>query len=256
MDELSMYTSHGNKKRGVVLYNYNEIPHFLKGNPFILNGYRAHLPSSLCVKSLFVWSNETLNIWTHMVGFLIFFFLCIYDNLFLIPQYDGTKIDHLMYTVFLTCFMFCMLCSTGYHLFCCHSEHICKWWLSLDLAGISVGLLGCYFPAVFYAFYCFEMWKIFYLVVVSCLMLLTLVMQLHPRYLSSRWAVRRLVLLCGVVGFGIVPVTHWIYLHGGYNAPIVMEFLPKVAVMYILGILALTFYATKVPERCCPEFLD
>ena len=47
-------------------------------------------------------------------------------------------------------------------------------------------------------------------------------MQLHPRYLTSRWAIRRLILLCTVVGFGVIPVTHWIYLHGGYKAPIVL----------------------------------
>ncbi|XP_070544927.1 progestin and adipoQ receptor family member 3-like isoform X2 [Ptychodera flava] len=256
MDELSQYTSHELKKRGIALYSYVDVPHFLKGNPFILTGYRAHLPPSLCIKSLFVWSNETLNIWTHLIGFFIFLFLCIYDNVVIIPRYEGTWVDHVMYSVFLTCFEFCMLCSAGYHLFCCHSEKVCKWWLSLDLAGISVGLLGCYVPAVYYAFYCFTGWQNFYLIVVSCLMLVTLFMQLHPRYLTSRWALRRLALLCTVVGFGIIPVTHWIYLHGGYTAPIVLEFLPKVAVMYVLGILALLFYATKFPERCCPGKVD
>lgn len=27
-------------------------------------------------------------------------------------------------------------------------------WLSLDLAGISLGVCACYIPAVYYAFYC------------------------------------------------------------------------------------------------------
>ena len=49
----------------------------------------------------------------------------------------------------------CMLCSVGYHLFSCHrSEQMCRRWLALDYAGISVGILGCYVPGVFYAFYC------------------------------------------------------------------------------------------------------
>lgn len=48
-----------------------------------------------------------------------------------------------------------MLCSVGYHLFCCHrSEKTSRRWLALDYAGISVGILGCYVPGVFYAFYC------------------------------------------------------------------------------------------------------
>lgn len=48
-----------------------------------------------------------------------------------------------------------MLCSVGYHLFACHrSEKTSRRWLSLDYAGISVGILGCYVPGIFYAFYC------------------------------------------------------------------------------------------------------
>jgi len=35
---------------GIPLYSYHEIPSFLKGNPYITDGYRAHLPPDLCVK--------------------------------------------------------------------------------------------------------------------------------------------------------------------------------------------------------------
>lgn len=48
-----------------------------------------------------------------------------------------------------------MLCSVGYHLFCCHrSEKTSRRWMALDYAGISIGILGCYVSGVFYAFYC------------------------------------------------------------------------------------------------------
>ncbi len=47
-----------------------------------------------------------------------------------------------------------MFCSAGYHLFSCQSEYSSRRWLSMDLAGVSVGLCGCYFPGAYYAFYC------------------------------------------------------------------------------------------------------
>ena len=48
-----------------------------------------------------------------------------------------------------------MLCSVGYHLFCCHrSEKTSRRWMALDYAGVSIGILGCYVPGVFYTFYC------------------------------------------------------------------------------------------------------
>ena len=38
--------------------------------------------------------------------------------------------------------------------FVCHSELVSRCWLSLDLAGVSVGLCGCYFPGAYYTLYC------------------------------------------------------------------------------------------------------
>ena len=51
-------------------------------------------------------------------------------------------------------FQICMFFSAFYHLFCCHSERVFHLWLSLDLAGVSLGVCACYVPAVYYAFYC------------------------------------------------------------------------------------------------------
>lgn len=49
----------------------------------------------------------------------------------------------------------CLLCSVGYHLFCCHrSEKTSRRWMALDYTGVSIGILGCYVPGVFYTFYC------------------------------------------------------------------------------------------------------
>lgn len=34
----------------IKLFHYNEIPDFLKGNPWVIEGYRAFLPFGLCMK--------------------------------------------------------------------------------------------------------------------------------------------------------------------------------------------------------------
>ena len=36
--------------RGIRLYTYEQIPGFLRENPYITDGYRAYLPSRLCIK--------------------------------------------------------------------------------------------------------------------------------------------------------------------------------------------------------------
>ncbi|EDO36328.1 predicted protein [Nematostella vectensis] len=239
--------------KDINLFDYHEIPYFLRGNVYVTNGYRAYLPVRMCIKSLFVWSNETINIWTHLLGFLVFSFLFLYNNIVVLPHIKGATIaDHMVFSALLIGFQICLLCSTGYHLFNCHSEKIFHRWFSLDLAGISLGLCSCYIPAVYYAYYCHVGLQTLYLVGVGILTTITLTLQFHPRFLSSVWATRRLLLFCCLVAYGVVPSVHWAYLSGGWDQPVVQIFIPKVIVMYVLGVLALVFYALKVPERYFP----
>lgn len=238
------------------LFQYNEIPDFLKGNPWVVKGYRAFLPFGQCMKSLFVWSNETLNIWTHLLGFLVFLILMLYDNLIAIPRLRGQMTDHIVMTLGLICFQFCMLCSTGFHIFCCHSERASRRWLQVDMTGVSIGIIGCYLPAVHYAFYCLSIWRDIYMIIITVLTVSTLWFQLHPHFFTSRWFYTRMAVYVGLVAYGIIPTMHWVYLNGGFDSPIVQLFVPKVTSMYILGMLAFAFYISKFPERMFPGLFD
>ena len=35
---------------GIPLYPYREVPSFLRGNPYITEGYRAYLSNEMCIK--------------------------------------------------------------------------------------------------------------------------------------------------------------------------------------------------------------
>jgi hypothetical protein len=52
------------------------VPHFL-WKPHVLSGYRTRLTAWQCVQSCFRLHNETANIWTHLVGAVVFFLLAI-----------------------------------------------------------------------------------------------------------------------------------------------------------------------------------
>ncbi|XP_014793861.1 PREDICTED: progestin and adipoQ receptor family member 3 isoform X2 [Calidris pugnax] len=222
--------------RGIRLYTYEQIPLFLKDNPYITDGYRAYLPSRLCLKSLFILSNETVNIWSHLLGFVLFFTLGIYDLTAVLPAAGASREDFVICSVCLFCFQVCMLCSVGYHLFCCHrSEKTSRRWMALDYAGISIGILGCYVSGVFYAFYC---------------------NNIHPSYLTQQWHRLRSIIFCSVSGYGIIPTIHWVWLNGGIGASIVQEFAPRVVVMYFIAAVAFLFYISKVPERYFPGQLN
>lgn len=56
-------------------------PAFLQDNEFILRGYRIGFNSRpKILKSLFLLHNETVNVWSHLIGVIVFLGLLIYTS--------------------------------------------------------------------------------------------------------------------------------------------------------------------------------
>ena len=53
------------------LITYEDLPHPWRVNPHIIKGYRFSESKIDCIKSVFNFSNETVNIWSHAVGLII-----------------------------------------------------------------------------------------------------------------------------------------------------------------------------------------
>ncbi|KAH0697408.1 hypothetical protein KY290_015275 [Solanum tuberosum] len=66
------------KKVKYQLVEYHSLPGYLKDNEYILGHYRAEWPLKQALLSIFTIHNETLNVWTHLIGFFLFLALTIY----------------------------------------------------------------------------------------------------------------------------------------------------------------------------------
>ncbi|XP_059293492.1 heptahelical transmembrane protein 4-like [Lycium ferocissimum] len=82
-DELLCAAKEGKGKRlwkkvKYQLVEYHSLPGYLKDNEYILGHYRAEWPLKQALLSIFTIHNETLNVWTHLIGFFLFLALTIY----------------------------------------------------------------------------------------------------------------------------------------------------------------------------------
>jgi adiponectin receptor len=54
-----------------------ELPKDRQENQYVLSGYRFYRSTKDCLKSLFKLHNETMNIWSHLLGFFFFSYLSV-----------------------------------------------------------------------------------------------------------------------------------------------------------------------------------
>lgn len=77
------------------LVDYHSLPGFLKDNEYIRSHYRSEWPLKQTLLSIFSIHNETLNVWTHLIGFFLFLSLTIYTAMKVPKVVDLHSLHHL-----------------------------------------------------------------------------------------------------------------------------------------------------------------
>jgi len=136
--------------------NFEELPEYMKDNEFIRSHYRPELRSyTECLRSIFGLHTESGNIWSHLLGCIIFigFVIKFYSN----PNsvFQGHEIGQkIVFCFFFIGVTLCLSLSTAYHTLSCHSDTVKKVTNKLDYVGISLLIVGSYIPWIYYGFYC------------------------------------------------------------------------------------------------------
>lgn len=144
-------------KKNARLLHRDELPRSMWINEHIKTGYRpTNLSHGLCIKSVFEWNNETINIWSHLLGFCYFSFMQWNSNVHVLPSLKAPFVDHLVTTVSVAGAQICMLLSVLYHTFGCIGIEQHDKWLRADVFGISIGIIGMYLSGIYMSFYCFS----------------------------------------------------------------------------------------------------
>ncbi|XP_028772787.1 heptahelical transmembrane protein 4 isoform X1 [Neltuma alba] len=82
------------KKVKYQLVEYHCLPGYLRDNEYILGHYRSEWPLKQALLSVFSIHNETLNVWTHLIGFFLFLALTIYTAMKVPKVVDLHSLQH------------------------------------------------------------------------------------------------------------------------------------------------------------------
>lgn len=152
-----------------LLLLWDDLPTWRRDNAFILSGYRRSTASFAdCFSSLGYLHNETVNIYSHLLGSAAFVSAAAFCAVIVAPRYaSATDADLLVFACFFAGAVLCLGMSATYHAIQCHSEGVSRWGNKLDYSGIVFLIVGSYVPALYYEFFCLPELLTFYLSIVS-----------------------------------------------------------------------------------------
>jgi len=239
--------------------SFAKLPNWMRDNEYIMFNYRPELNSfKECFKSILGVHSETGNIWTHLIGFVVFVVVTIIFYVKPLCDYCHTDLalgEKLIFLFFFLGAIFCLGLSFLFHTVCCHSESVSKLFCKLDYLGISLLTVGSFVPWIYYGFYCQFTAKVVYLTTISILAILTIVVTMFDCFSGPAYRPIRAGVFVALGGFGFVPSIHFL-IQAGWSTALVEASIHRVLIMGGLYILGAVLYGARIPERFLPGKCD
>ncbi|KAF7865605.1 uncharacterized protein EAF02_010028 [Botrytis sinoallii] len=237
------------------LITYDDLPSWHQDNPSIYTSYRP-ITHSLrdSLETFFTLHNETLNIHTHSLPFLISLLLTgLIFYVFSIHFPTSPLVDRFIFSLFFLTTMICMGFSMGYHTLMNHSKEMAEIWLKLDFVGIVLAILGDFVTGIYVAFYCEWRFQVGYWIIT--LTSATLILLLHPHFQGLRWRTFRVCIFIGTGCSAFAPIIHAIVYFGWHQV------VNGTGMPWYLGeggflVLGAVVYSLRIPECYFPGKFD
>jgi adiponectin receptor len=196
--------------------HFKNLPSWLQDNDFLHKGHRPPLPSfGACFKSIFRLHTETGNIWTHLLGCIMFIGTACY--FMLRPSFEVNLEEKLIFMAFFMGAIVCLGFSFAFHTLSCHSEMVGKLFSKLDYCGIALLIMGSFVPWLYYGFYCHYQHKVVYLSVVIVLGIFSIVASLWDKFSQPSLRPVRASVFMAFGLSGVVPAIHYVWMEGWFN---------------------------------------
>jgi adiponectin receptor len=170
------------------LQEWKDLARWRQDNEYIISGYRASSGSFWnCLESLKHIHNETINVYSHLAGGVLFLSLFFYV-LWKIGHHYTTiqRVDYIVFVAFFVSITTCFFLSAYFHTIANHSETVAACGVQLDYAGIVLLVWGAAMPSVYYGFYCDPNLRKVYWIVSSSIAFGCLLVTFNRRFQSSQ----------------------------------------------------------------------
>ena len=152
----------------VLLVLWDDLPTWQRDNKYIQSGYRRASNSFWkSFASLGYIHNESVNIYSHLIGAMLFLVtsVVLYSTLRL--RYEtASRADLFAFGCFFSGVALCLGMSAAYHAFSNHSSRVASLGNKLDYVGIVLLIWGSFVASIYYGFYCRSRLQMVYWVMV------------------------------------------------------------------------------------------
>ncbi|KAJ3397961.1 hypothetical protein HDU92_000062 [Lobulomyces angularis] len=251
-------------------YNFSELPLYLQDNDFIISGYRANYSFKESLISFFHLHNETGNVFTHFISFLIFL-IFIFDILIFqcnftlkLTGFNNLQLafdDRLIISGGCVSFIF----SASFHNFFCGNKKAYYFWGCLDYSGISALIFSSTVSLNYYLFYCEFNTRLIWSLLIAVINLTGIIGPMTNWWMGPKFRPIRtgLYMMSGAFVFG--PLFH--YMSSKTAKDLILQEKSMFHGMTSLGLFALpvscfiyicgaTLYVCRIPERFAPGKFD
>lgn len=252
---------------------WHELQEWQRDNHHILSGYRPAsnsyrkswwryvLTKSLKgliidIASLTYLHNESVNIYTHLIGTFVSIITSAILYQVLAPRYQGaTKEDVFVFGCFFFGAACCLGMSATYHTISNHSLEIAKFGNQLDYLGIVILIWGSFIPSIYYGFRDDVRLTRIYWTMITTIGAGTALVTAAPKFRTAEWRPFRAAMFVAMGLSAIFPVIHGLQTFGVdyLNKSIALPWLVTHGVLYIVGA---AIYAVRIPERWAPGRFD
>ncbi|KAK0725143.1 hemolysin-III related-domain-containing protein [Lasiosphaeris hirsuta] len=241
--------------------------HDLQGNHYVETGYRSvsrdpysrPVAASIqhCLHSLTYLHNETVNIFSHTFGAIVFLALPAYVfNVEIPPRYAiATPADMVVCSVYFIGVGICFLFSAIFHTLVCHSPDIFSFGLKLDFQGVILLMWGANIPLIYYGFICDPGLQLVYWSLTSFLALCCSIFTFQPHFSDPHLRPLRTATFGSLALSTFIPVVH-----GLVKYDFALQYqriaLPWILLTLLFNVLGASAYAFKFPEKWYPRRFD